>query len=433
MLLSAKLRLDTTAFTGPLKEAAAASRGTAAALNSMDPAATERARDALRRLREDADSGRIALSGVSDGLDDVADSAARAETGIGRAAKQTELLGMKTAQIRQLSLALGGMALNVGGAALEAAGQDRAAGYLQAAGSQALQGAMVGGMAFGPKGAAIGAVIGGASGVTTHFLKDMKRDREEAEKLDQAFRELRIGGEAAMRNIADIGKSDQAEATLRGLTNEFLILQARFADGLELGEVPFRKLQELQTAMAAASQRAAVLRESEARSAREEAISESRGALAGFDVAQADAESRRVFDSIFAGAKTSADKAALVSTRIAEFGAAAADLRERLLMPATQADPEKFQAAFARMATMANEVARLKGITIKPDSPSKTQPAPRAPAFASDQLARIGIFTSGGGKMESLAERSARIAERSERHLSKLANRAAAPRGAVWS
>jgi hypothetical protein len=242
---------------------------------------------------------------------------------------------------------------------------------------------------------------------------------------------VRIDFESTGRAIGSMEKADQATATLKQIREEIEKLQSRMAVGLEIGDIPRAKLIDLQSLLGQVTTKQAELRESEAAKTRETTIGESRAALGAFDVSQSDAASRRGFDKEFQSAKTSADRVALVSSRMDEFGAAAAKLRERLLLPETQADPEAFSAALSRMSTISNEFTRLQGLDTKvKDQPLR--PSERSASIPSDSLARIGIFVGGAGnKMESIAERTARASAQSERHLRQIASKAGKG-GLVW-
>jgi hypothetical protein len=424
MLLSAKLKLDTTQFAGPLQAAAVSSGKVAQSIVAIDPARASRAAEAFRRLSLDAASGRVQLSGTSNEMLGVADGASEVAAGM-------DALAMKTSQIRMLSAAFGGMALNIGGATLQALRLNREAEYLKSMGGGALQGAMVGGMSFGLKGGAIGAVVGTAAGAAQGFLGNMAEEAQAAEaestRLAQAMENIRVGSNSAQRAIAGLESADQATATLKKMREEVAELQDRMGKGFEVGDFAGARLKSMLSLIEQVSAKEAALRASE----KEKTIGESRAALGAFDVSQSDAASRRGFDKEFQSAKTSADRVALVTARMDEFGAAAAKLRERLLLPETQADHEAFSAALGRMMTISNEFTRLQGLDTKvKDQPLR--PSERSASIPSDSLARIGIFVGGAGnKMESIAERTARASAQSERHLRQIASKAGKG-GLVW-
>jgi hypothetical protein len=205
--------------------------------------------------------------------------------------------------------------------------------------------------------------------------------------------------------------------------------------GFDTGDFAGTRLRNMLAAIDQVSAKEAALRAAEAAATRESNIGQSRAALGAFDVSQADAANRRIFDASFESAKTSADRVALVTARMDEFGEAAANLRARLILPETQADPEAFAAAFDRLRTLANEVTRLQGLKTDVAAPADKGALARSTAAAipTDSLARIGIFVGGAGnKMESIAERTARATAQSERHLRQMVAKAGNGR-LVWA
>jgi hypothetical protein len=432
MVLSAKLKLDTTEFTAPLAAAAVSSSKVAQSIGQIDPARAARAAEAFRRLSIDAASGRVQLNGTSDALLGVSDLADKAASSMGRAVEQTRLLGLQTHQIRQLSVALGGMALNVAGSALQAYGHDTEAGYLRAIGAGALSGAMVGGMTFGPQGAAVGSVIGGASGGANQYFGNKRTDEEQNERLRQSLENIKIGGESAKRAIADLDSASEATATLKKMREEVEKLKAQLAKNLDSGDWPVTRLNMMSSLLDQVSAKESALRASENDSKqnaeqlnRSMTIGQSRDTLAAFKSSQADAESRQVFDQSFNSASTTAERVALVKSRMDEFGESAAKLSEILESTTTQADPEAFAAALKSLSTVANEVTRLKGLDTKVKA-GPLLPSEHAAAIPSDSLSRIGIFVGGANnRMESLAERTARATQQSERHLRLIATKPA--------
>jgi hypothetical protein len=396
MVLSAKLKLDTSQFAGPLRESAAA-------------------------------SGQLAQS-----VGRISNELKSASVNMGQ-------FNLSKQELKQLGMAFGGMALNIAGASLELAGFNREAGYLKAMGSGALQGAMIGGMSKGLPGAVAGMVIGALSGGAGEGLATALEDQQAAEaetrRLNQAMENLRVGANTAQRAIAGLESADQATATLKRLREAVAELQDRMGKGFDTGDFAGTRLRNMLAAIDQLSAKEAALRASEAAAKTESNIGQSRAALAAFDVSQADAASRRGFDTSFQSAKTSADRVALVTARMDEFGEAAAKLRARLILPETQADPGAFAAAFERLRTLANEVTRLQGLKTDVAAPADKGSLARSTAAAipSDSLARIGIFVGGAGnKMESIAERTARATAQSERHLRQMVAKAGNGR-LVWA
>jgi hypothetical protein len=392
MVLSAKLKLDTSQFAGPLRESAAA-------------------------------SGQLAQS-----VGRISNELKSASVNMGQ-------FNLSKQELKQLGMAFGGMALNIAGASLELAGFNREAGYLKAMGSGALQGAMIGGMSKGLPGAVAGMVIGALSGGAGEGLATALEDQQAAEaetrRLNQAMENLRVGANTAQRAIAGLESADQATATLKRLREAVAELQDRMGKGFDTGDFAGTRLRNMLAAIDQLSAKEAALRASEA-AAKQNAdqlersmnIGQSRDTLAAFKVSQSESDSRQGFDKSFESAKTTADRVALVKARMDEFGESAAKLSAILESTTTQADPEAFAAALNSLRTVANEITRLKGLDTKV-KPKALLPSEHAAAIPSDSLARIGIFVGGAGnKMESIAERTARATAQSERHLRQMVTKA---------
>jgi len=430
MVLSAKLKLDTSQFAGPLAEAAISSSKVAQSLGKLDSAQAFRAAEAFRRLALDAASGRIQLSGTSNELLGLANGADKVAAGISRASGKMDEFSMKASKAKMLIASLGGMALNLGGAALEAYGQDKSAGYLKSMGSAALQyGLMIGMITRNMYATAGATVVGAGFGAGTEYFGNVKREKKETERLRQSGENLRIGFESTGRAIESLNSADQAASTLKKLREEYDVLKARMESGINVGDWPVTQLGQMNDLIDKLSQKEATLRNSENDSkqnddqlSRSLTIGQSRDTLAAFKVSQSESASRQGFDKEFQSAKTSADRVALVSSRMDEFGAKAAELRTTLESLNVQADPEAFGAAFERLRTLANEVTRLQGLDTKVKAePQKLLPSDHSAAIPTDSLARIGIFVGGAGnKMESIAERTARATAQSERHLRQM-------------
>lgn len=182
-------------------------------------------KDLKVRATLDAQSLTSDLQRIGNDMDAALDKATASADKLGSSLSKVEQSAKLTAgQIRSMAAAFSGMALQVGGAYLEARGQDSAAGYLKAAGSGALQGAATGGMAFGAPGAVAGAGIGAVAGAGSEYFRQEARARQAEESLQELAR-------SNVKALAEYERlktaADESSAFFRRMGDETLTLGER--------------------------------------------------------------------------------------------------------------------------------------------------------------------------------------------------------------
>lgn len=285
----------------------------------------------------DLAEAKASLSTLGREVDSSMSTAANGAQKLGKSLDQVATSAKLSAQqIGQIAIGFSGMGIKLAATVAEAQGYHKAAGYLSAAGTGAVQGATMG-APLGPKGMAAGAVIGAGAASVGHYFNEESKARAEEDARQKA-----VLGNADM-----IAQFDE----LRQAADDSAAFLKRMGD---------------------------------------ETVSTS-------------------------------ERQAQLTGRMAEFSAAAEDLREKLRTEEVLEDGAKFQKMMKEYARLMGEVSKMKGIDLTNADGAKGGGGLSALAGDYDSMQRLGITVGGSGgvagTLASLSEKANQYLEQIERHL----------------